>query len=301
MSAEKTKQSTTKPRRSALYIPGSNDRALEKVKSLDVDSIIFDLEDSIAPEQKEMARINLTKFLQNGGYGHRELVIRINSINTPWGMEDLSTALSMRPDAILIPKVSCPEDLKKIENLIDNEPNSANTKLWIMMETPMSIVNANAIVEGSGTGKSRLSALVMGTNDLAKETGASLSNNRFAMISWLMTCLAVARAHGLVIIDGVFNDIANFEGFKAECQQGRDMGMDGKTLIHPNQIEPCNEIFSPTPESILWSQKVIKEFDKSENSDKGVIQIDGKMVERLHLQIARQTVSVAKSIKNRKL
>ena len=285
-----------RPRRSVLYVPGTNERALEKAKNLNVDVLIFDLEDSIAPQSKEIAREKITQVVSAGDYGNSELIIRINGLDTPWGQDDLKAAISAKPDGLLVPKINQPTDLKLIERYYRNQFIHPNPPIWLMMETPHSMLNAGSIAD-SANENNKVVGFVMGTNDLVKETGVSANKERYALIPWLMNCIAAAKANNLVIIDGVFNDFGDADGFRAECIQGMEIGMDGKTLIHPNQIEACNEIFSPDVETVSWSQKIIDAYNQSENVDQGVIQIDGKMVERLHLEIAERIVKIANLIK----
>ena len=284
------------PRRSVLYVPGTNERALEKAKKLNVDVLIFDLEDSIAPQSKEIARNNVHEVVLNRDFGSSELIIRVNGIDTPWGQDDLNSAVAAKPDGILIPKVSLPGDVKSIEILFGNQLNHPNPPLWLMMETPHAMLNAGTVADCANE-TNKLTGFVMGTNDLVKETGVSASKGRYALLPWLMNCIAAAKANNLAIIDGVFNDFSDADGFRSECIQGMEIGMDGKTLIHPNQIEVCNEVFSPDVESVIWSQKIIDAYNQPENSGQGVIQIEGKMVERLHLEIAERIVKIADLIK----
>ena len=285
-----------RPRRSVLYVPGTNDRALEKAKNLNVDVLIFDLEDSIAPQSKEIAREKVIQVVSAGDYDNSELIIRINGLDTSWGQDDLKTVIAAKPDGLLIPKINQPADLKLIERFYRNQFIHPNPPIWLMMETPHSMLNAGSIAD-SANENNKVVGFVMGTNDLVKETGVSANKERYALMPWLMNCIAAAKANNLVIIDGVYNDFGDVDGFRAECIQGMEIGMDGKTLIHPNQIEACNEIFSPDEETVLWSQKVIDAYSLPENADQGVIQIDGKMVERLHLEIAERIVKIANLIK----
>ncbi len=285
-----------RPRRSVLYMPGSNTRALEKAKSLAADCLIFDLEDAVAPDAKAEARQNIYEAAKTGGYGRREVVIRVNGLQTQWGEEDIKTASLARPDAILVPKISAPEDIKDAVQAMKAASAPETTKLWAMMETPLAMLNAKAIAETALQSEIPLSCFVMGTNDLAKETGARLTADREPILAWLSTSVAAAKAYGLDIIDGVYNDFRNEEGFKAECRHGRNIGMDGKTLIHPGQIDPCNEIFAPSVEDIDWARKIIAAFELPENQGKGAISLDGRMVELLHAEIARRTVAIADAI-----
>lgn len=285
-----------RPRRSVLYMPGANKRALEKAKTLPADSLILDLEDSVAPEAKAQARDSVCAAVKAGGYGHRELVIRVNAIETPWGMDDLRAAVAAVPDAILVPKVSQPGDIVTAAKVLGSVHAPGKTRLWAMMETPKSMLNAREIAALGTEPEHRLACLVMGTNDLLKESRARALHNRIAVVPWLAMTLVAARAFGLDILDGVYNDFRDDEGFREECEHGRTLGMDGKTLIHPSQVTPCNEIFSPTDEEVTWSRAIIAAFDKPENDHKGVITVDGKMVERLHLAMAERTVAIADAI-----
>ncbi len=285
-----------RPRRSALYMPGSNARALEKARTLDVDCLLLDLEDAVAPDAKELARTQIAEAVSAGGYGSREVVIRINGLDTPWGETDLEAAVKANPDAILVPKVNGPADLQRIAHKLSVHGASADLKLWAMMETPEAMLNAGAIGACGRDPEVRLSCFVMGTNDLAKETRARLTPGRAAMMPWLMTCVAAARAGGIDILDGVYNAFQDEEGFAAECAQGADMGMDGKTLIHPKQIAPCHAAFSPSEEDIAWARKINEVFAEPENAGKGAIQVDGKMVERLHAEMGKRVIAIADAI-----
>lgn len=285
-----------RPRRSVLYMPGANKRALEKAKTLPADSLILDLEDSVAPEAKAQARDSVCAAVKAGGYGHRELVIRVNAIETPWGMDDLRAAVAAVPDAILVPKVSQPGDIVTAAKVLGSVHAPGKTRLWAMMETPKSMLNAREIAALGAEPEHRLACLVMGTNDLLKESRARALHNRIAVVPWLAMTLVAARAFGLDILDGVYNDFRDDKGFREECEHGRTLGMDGKTLIHPSQVTPCNEIFSPTDEEVTWSRAIIAAFDNPENDHKGVITVDGKMVERLHLAMAERTVAIADAI-----
>jgi len=287
------------PRRSVLYMPGTNARALEKARTLPCDAVILDLEDAVAPGAKETARHQVMTAVAAGGFGAREVIVRINGLDTAWWLDDLSAAASARPDGILVPKVSKPADLQIIaERLIDIAADQ-NTKMWAMIETPLAIINAAEIAATARDAKSRLAGFVMGTNDLAKETRARLLQGRAPMAPWLATAVLAAHAYGIDILDGVYNDIADEEGFRRECGQGRDLGFDGKTLIHPNQIAPCNAAFSPSEAEITQARKIIAAFELPENQAKGVVQLDGRMVERMHADMARRTVAIADAISAR--
>jgi citrate lyase subunit beta/citryl-CoA lyase len=280
-------------------MPGSNPRALEKARELPADVLILDLEDAVAPEAKLQARDAVVKAIQRG-FGDREVLVRINGLDTRWWVEDIDAAASARPDAVLVPKVSSPRQLQDLAARLVDMGTDPHVRVWAMMETPLAMLNVRDIAAAALDSETRLAGFVMGTNDLAKDTRARLVPGRAPMLPWLMNCLAAARAYGLDILDGVYNDIGDAEGFAAECRQARDLGFDGKTLIHPRQIEPCNEAFSPTPEEVDAARKIIAAFDLPENENKGVLQIDGRMVERLHAEMARRAVAIADAIAKRK-
>ncbi len=286
---------SVRPRRSVLYMPGSNARALEKAKSLAADTLILDLEDAVAPGSKTDARQQVCEAVRDGGYGRRELVIRINGLDTDWGRDDLAAAAQCGADAILVPKVSRPDDVEAVARALDSAGAPDDLRIWAMMETPLAVINAHKIAKAVRK-QPRFECMVMGTNDLAKETGAGLGQNRLAMVPWLMTCLAAARACGLVIIDGVYNDFRNEAGCVAECEQGKLLGMDGKTLIHPGQIGPANVAFAPTTDDIAQAQEIIAAFEQPENRGLGVINLNGRMVELLHCEMARKTVALSQAI-----
>lgn len=286
---------TIRPRRSVLYMPGSNARAMEKARTLPADAIILDLEDAVAPDAKPQARELIVAALKQGGFGDREVLVRINGLDTAWWLDDLAVAAA-GPDAVLVPKISTTEQLREVAKHLVGVRAEANIRIWAMMETPLAMLNAGAIAAAAADPQTRLAGFVMGTNDLAKDTRARLMPGRAPMLPWLMTCVAAARAYGLDILDGVYNDLGNAEGFAAECAQARDLGFDGKTLIHPQQIAPCNAAFSPTAEEVASARKIIAAFDLPENKGKGVIQVDGRMVEILHADMARRTVAIADAI-----
>ena len=286
---------TIRPRRSVLYMPGSNARAMEKARELPVDAVIFDLEDAVAPDAKATARTLIVQALQKGGFGNREVLVRINGLDTTWWLDDLAVAAA-GPDAVLVPKVSTPEQLRDVAKHLVGVCAEARVRVWAMMETPLAMLNARDIAAAALDPQTRLAGFVMGTNDLAKDTRARILPGRAPMLPWLMNCVAAARAFGLDILDGVYNELGNTEGFAAECQQARDLGFDGKTLIHPQQIAPCNAAFSPNGEEVAWARKIITVFELPENKNKGVIQVDGRMVEILHADMARRTVAIADAI-----
>jgi citrate lyase subunit beta / citryl-CoA lyase len=287
---------TVRPRRSVLYMPGSNARAIEKARSLPADAIILDLEDSVAPQMKPAARAQVAQAVKAGGFGPREVVVRINGLDTQWWLDDLNTITHAKPDAILVPKVSSPDQFDDIIERIVDVGAGHDVRVWAMLETPLAMLHADRIAAAALDPEIRLTAFVMGTNDLAKETRTRIMPGRAAMLPWLMTCVAAARAYGVEIIDGVYNDLGNAEGFAQECAQARDLGFDGKTLIHPNQIGPCNAAFSPDAAEVAQAKKIIAAFELPENQGKGVVALDGRMVERLHADMARRTVAIGEAI-----
>jgi citrate lyase subunit beta/citryl-CoA lyase len=289
---------TVRPRRSVLYMPGSNARALEKGRDLRVDGLILDLEDAVAPEAKVAARAAVVQALRQG-FGEREVLVRINGLDTRWWVEDIDAVAAARPDAVLVPKVSSPLQLQDLAARLVDMGTDPHVRVWAMMETPLAMLNVRDIAAAALDSETRLAGFVMGTNDLAKDTRAHLIPGRAPMVPWLMNCVAAARAYGLDILDGVYNDISDADGFAAECRQARDFGFDGKTLIHPRQIEACNAAFSPSPEEVETARKILAAFDQPENENKGVLQVDGRMVERLHAEMARRTVAIADAIAKR--
>lgn len=282
----------SRPRRSALYMPASNAKAVEKARTLDADVIILDLEDAVAPESKPAAREAAVAAVRAGGFGSREVVIRVNGLDTPWGAEDLAAAAEAGPDAVLVPKVNDAADVRLYDQRLHAAPPA--TRLWTMIETAKAAFHLWEIAEAvHGT---RLSAWVMGVNDFAKEMRARQTPDRAPFLPLLTLSVAAARAHGLTILDGVHNDIEDLAALEAVCVQGVDFGFDGKSLIHPKHLEICNRVFSPSPEDIAWSRAVIAAFNAPENSGKGALRVDGKMAERLHLAQAERLVAVAEAI-----
>jgi citrate lyase subunit beta/citryl-CoA lyase len=280
---------TIRPRRSVLYMPGSNARALEKAATLPADALILDLEDAVAPEAKALAREQVCAAVKAKRFGKREVIIRVNGLDTEWGHDDMEAACDAAPDAILVPKIN---DLVDVEHADQHMDAPESCALWLMIETPFAIFNANEIASAQG----RLTCLVMGTNDLVKELRAQHTPGREALLTSLNLTVLAARAHGLTVIDGVFNEIADTAGFEAVCRQGRALGFDGKTLIHPSQIEGCNKIFAPDPQEVARARAILEAFEKPENKGKGAIALDGRMVELLHAEIAKQTVALADAI-----
>jgi citrate lyase subunit beta/citryl-CoA lyase len=285
--------SAIRPRRSVLYMPGSNARALEKARTLPADALILDLEDAVAPDAKDVARQQVADAVKARGFGKREIIVRINALSTAWGEADLAAAAQARPDAILAPKISTREDLDAIEQQLTRLKADPAIALWAMVETPLAILNIAAIAGAGG----RLACFVMGTNDLIKEVRGEHSADRLNLSAALGLSILAARANDLAIIDGVYNDIQDVDGFGRQCRQGRSFGFDGKTLIHPTQVEPCNAIFAPSAEEVEAARKLIAAFDLPENRGKGAIKLDGRMVERLHAEIARRTVALDDAIR----
>jgi citrate lyase subunit beta/citryl-CoA lyase len=270
-------------------MPGSNPRALEKAQTLPADALILDLEDAVAPDAKDLARQQVCDAVKARGFGKREIIIRINALTTPWGADDLKAAVEANPDAILVPKISKPQDLHEIDAHIGKD---SKVRVWAMVETPLAILNIQAVASAGG----RLSCFVMGTNDLIKEVRGLHTPDRMNLSAALGLSVLAARANGLAVIDGVYNDIQNAEGFADVCRQGRAFGFDGKTLIHPTQLEACNDIFAPSAAEVDAARKVIAAFELPENKGKGAIKVDGRMVELLHAEIARQTVALSDAI-----
>ncbi|UWQ27934.1 MULTISPECIES: CoA ester lyase [unclassified Leisingera] len=275
----------TRPYRSVLYIPGSKPRALEKARTLPVDAVIFDLEDAVSVDEKPNARATLTQALETGGFGARMKIVRINGLDTPWGREDAKAAAQMDCDAILLPKVNAPADLDALAEITGDIP------LWAMMETPRGMLNAAAIAAHP-----KLQGMVMGTNDLAKELQTRFRPDRLPMMAGLGLCLLAAKAEGLVIVDGVYNAFKDVEGLSAECAQGRDMGFDGKTLIHPAQVEVANAAFAPTEREAETARRQIAAFDEAQAAGQGVAVVDGRIVENLHVVTAREILAKADAI-----
>jgi len=278
-----------RPRRSALYMPASNARAVEKARDLPCDVVILDLEDAVAPDAKVEARALAAAAVQAGGFGSREVVIRINGLDTLWGAEDLAAAARAAPDAILVPKVSSAADVAACDGALVGK-----TRLWAMIETCAAVFALDAIAATAAT--TRLGAWVIGTNDLAKEMRCRPGVDRAPLLGPLSLAVAAARGQGLAILDGVFNEIQDEAGFERQCAQGLAFGFDGKTLIHPKQVEPANRAFSPAPDEVAWARAVVEAFDLPENSAKGVLRLDGRMVERLHLAEAQRLLAIAAAI-----
>lgn len=283
---------TARPRRSILYMPGSNARALEKGKGLDADGLILDLEDAVAPDAKDLARKQVVEAIKGGGYGRRELLVRVNGLATPWGAADIAAAATSGADAVLLPKVESADTVRQAEAILRANGAPDTPALWCMMETPRGMLRAEEIANATP----RLAGFVMGTSDLAKDLHCAHTRDRLPMITSLGLCLLAARAFGLAVIDGVYLDLDDDEGFAHACRQGRELGFDGKTLIHPKQLDAANRLFAPAPEEIAWSRKIIDAHGAALKEGKGVVVVDGKLIENLHVESARRLVALADAI-----
>jgi citrate lyase subunit beta / citryl-CoA lyase len=287
-------QPTARPRRSVLYMPGANAKALEKAKTLAADAVILDLEDAVAPDAKDDARAAVAAAVTAGGYGKREVIIRVNALASIWGPADMEAAVAAGPDAILFPKISSAEEVQAASEAMDALGAAPRIGIWAMIETPLAIMDIKEIAASSQS--SRLCAFVMGTNDIAKETRARQTPDRAPFWYALSASVTAARHFGLAVIDGVYNDIADADGFVRTCEQGLAFGFDGKTLIHPSQIEPCNDVFAPSADEVAHARAIITAFADAANTGKGVLKVDGKMTELLHRDMALQTVAIADAI-----
>jgi citrate lyase subunit beta/citryl-CoA lyase len=284
--------SDLRPRRSVLYMPAANERALEKAKTIPADAIIFDLEDAVAPDSKEAARANAVAAAESGDYGSRELTIRCNGLDTPWGVDDLAAASQSGASAVVIPKVGSVEYLDEVSERLDAAGADPSMKIWAMVETPTAIFDVRALAAHW-----RVAVLVMGTNDLARELRSSLgAPGRHPLLPHLATALAAAREAGKVILDGVYNDVKDLDGFRTECVQGFEMGFDGKTLIHPGQVEICNDVWAPSPDDIEQARGLIAAFENGIAEGKGVVTHNGRMIENLHVANAQRLLAVADAI-----
>ncbi len=278
-----------RPRRSVLYMPGANARAIEKARSLPCDAVILDLEDAVSPDAKETAREAVVAAALQGGFGRREVIIRVNGLDTMWAADDLAAVAKSGANAVLIPKISSAGDLIQVEHALVDSGAPREMAIWAMMETPRAILNADAIAGATA----RLAVFVMGTNDLLKELNAVQRPDRQPLMLALQNTLLAGRAHGLALLDGVYNAISDQAGFETECEQGRDLGFEGKTLIHPSQVEAANRIFAPSADEIEKSRRIIEAFDQAMAQGKGVVQLDGKMIENLHVDNARRVLAFA--------
>lgn len=281
-----------RPRRSVLYMPGSNARALEKAKTLDADALVLDLEDAVAVEQKVNAREQVVASVKAGGYGNRELAIRINSLESEWGEADLRLAALSGVDAICVPKVETVEQVLRVAQIMDEVGAPETVGIWAMTETPLGVLNVEAV---AGAHK-RLNVLIMGTSDLAKELRVPHTPDRLGLMTSLGRCVLAARANQIEVLDGVYLDLSDAEGYRAACEQSRILGFDGKTLIHPNQLEAANEVFGPSDEDVAKAKKIISAFEEAEAAGLGVVVVDGKLVENLHVDEAQRTLAIAKAI-----
>ncbi len=288
---------SARPRRSCLYMPGANAKALEKAKTLAADVLLLDLEDSVAPEAKADARAAVAAAVKAGGYGKREVIVRVNALSTPWGADDIAAIGPSAPDGILAPKVESAAQVAALDAAMTKAGFAADASLWAMIETPRAIFNAHEIALAAA--RTRLKVFVMGLNDLAKETRARAGKDRAPFFAAMSLAVMAGRAEGVTVIDGVYNDIADAAGFEAECRQGLEFGFDGKTLIHPSQIDACNAVFAPTGEEVSRAQAVIAAFALPENAGKGVIKVDGRMTELLHLEEAKRLIAIAEAISER--
>ena len=283
--------SDLRPRRSVLYMPAANERALEKAKTLPADAIIFDLEDAVAPDAKETARPNAVAAAGSGEYGNRELTIRCNGLDTPWGADDLRAAATSGAAAVVVPKVGSVAYVDEVSIILEAAGAPDTLTIWAMIETPTAIFDVRAIAAHP-----RVSVLVMGTNDLARELRAKLVAGRHPLVPHLALALAAARENGKVILDGVYNDVKDLDGFRNECVQGAEMGFDGKTLIHPGQVEIANDVWAPTPDEVAHARKVIAAFDEAVADGRGVVTVDGRMIENLHVANAHRALAAADAI-----
>jgi citrate lyase subunit beta/citryl-CoA lyase len=283
---------TFRPRRSVLYMPSSNERALEKAKTLPVDALILDLEDAVAPDAKDAARENACAAARSGEYGRREVTIRVNGLGSQWHDADLAAAAAAGPDAVVVPKVGSAEEVRALVAALEAAGAPDHTRLWAMVETPAAILHAAEIAAAS----ERLACLVLGTNDLYKELGATFAPGRAAVMTSLQLAVLGARSAGVAVLDGVFNDVKDADGFLAEARQGREMGFDGKTLIHPGQVEPANAVFAPSPEQVADARAVIDAFEQAQADGRGVATLNGRLIENLHVDTARKVLATADAI-----
>jgi citrate lyase subunit beta / citryl-CoA lyase len=287
---------TVRPRRSFLFMPGSNARALEKARTLAADGFIFDLEDAVAPDLKQAARRQIADAVASRGYGKREILIRINGLDTSWWLEDVGMVAKAHPDGIVVPKVQNPDQLTAISDRLGDINADHAIRVWAMIETPLGVLRAEELAKQARDFEVRLEGFIIGPNDIARETRMRMVKGRSPMLPALSTCIFAARAHGIDILDGVYNDFSDADGFARECTQAREMGFDGKTLIHPSQIEACNAAFTPGADEVARAREILAAFEKPENAGKGAIQLGGQMVERLHMEMAKRTVAIADAI-----
>lgn len=285
-----------RPRRSLLFMPGSNPRALEKARTVAADGIILDLEDAVAPDAKGTAREAIAQTLAAGGFGKREVIIRINALDSPWWIDDVTMAGKAKPDGILVPKISSVEDLSAVADRLSDINADMSIKVWAMIETARAILHVEELAAASRDSENRLAGFVFGPNDIARETRIRMMPGRAAMLPMIIPSVLAARLHGLDILDGPYSNFSDTQGFIEEAEQGRDIGFDGKTLIHPSQIEACNKVFTPPAEEVAQARRIIAAFEQPDNARRGAIQLDGKMVERLHADMAKRTIAIADAI-----
>jgi citrate lyase subunit beta/citryl-CoA lyase len=285
-----------RPRRSLLFMPGSNPRALEKARTVAADGIILDLEDAVAPDAKGTAREAIAQTLAAGGFGKREVIIRINALDSPWWIDDVTMAGKAKPDGILVPKISSVEDLSAVADRLSDINADMSIRVWAMIETARAILHVEELAAASKDSENRLAGFVFGPNDIARETRIRMMPGRAAMLPMIIASVLAARLYGLDILDGPYSNFSDTQGFIDEAEQGRDIGFDGKTLIHPSQIEACNKVFTPPADEVAQARRIIAAFEQPENASRGAIQLDGKMVERLHAEMAKRTIAIADAI-----
>lgn len=281
-------------RRSVLYMPGANERALDKARSLPCDGLIFDLEDAVSVDAKTAARAKVAAALEQGGYGYRELVVRVNGLDTPWGADDVAAVAGLGIDGVLFPKVETPEQVDAAVAAVD-AAGGAGVPVWIMVETPLAVLDVRRLAARTN----RLAVLVMGTSDLVKELRARHTENRHNLAFALQHCVLAARAAGLDVLDGVHLDFRNEASFRSACRQGREMGFDGKTLIHPTQVEPANEAFGYDDEAVAHARRVLEVWEEATAAGKGVAVLDGQLVENLHAAEAERVLAFAQALQER--
>ncbi len=281
-----------RPRRSVLYLPGANQRALDKAATLPADGLILDLEDAVAPDAKPAAREAACAAAADGCFGDREVVIRANGLDTEWFTDDVDRIVEADPDVLLVPKVESVDQVRTIEAAVEDAGAADDLTIWAMLETPRAVLDARDVVHAS----SRLTGFVLGTNDLAKELRAEHRPGRTPLLTALSWCVLAARDAGKIVLDGVFNDLDDPEGFEAECRQGRELGFDGKTLIHPKQLEACNRVFAPSDDEVAQAREVIEAYEAAQAEGRGVVTVAGRMIEQLHVEQARHTIAVANAI-----
>ena len=285
-----------RPRRSHLFMPGSNPRALDKARSLPCDGLILDLEDAVAPDAKGRARDAIAGVVAAKAFGQREVLIRINALDSPWWIDDIAMAAKAKPDGILVPKIFSVEDLATVADRLSDINADRTIRVWAMIETARSVLHVEELAASSTDSEMRLAGFVFGPNDIARETRVRMVPGRTTMLPMIVNCVLAAHLYGLDMLDGPYGDIANAAGFSAECEQARDLGCDGKTLIHPGQIDACNTVFTPPEAEVAQARKILDAFALPENASRGAIQLDGKMVERLHAEMATRTLAIHDAI-----